>query len=333
MARIGRRKRATGRATRDFSRERVVLQAARARAMALGLDPGLAETLVRALITDSLTQQEQDRVAATEQGSGQRALVIGGAGKMGAWFARFLSVQGFEVQTHDPAGPLAGFEAIDDWRGSDHDLVVLAAPLPATAGLLEEMAITPPTGVIFDVGSLKGPLVAGIGAVRAVGGRITSLHPMFGPSARLLSGRHVIVCDCGVPEATAVARELFTPTMATLVSMGLEAHDRTMAFVLGLSHALNIAFFTALRHSGADAPHLAEVSSTTFAAQLEVARRVAAENPDLYYEIQIGNDWGDTALAALEQATGELRSIVGSRDRSAFVALMEEGQRYLSQLS
>ena len=28
--------------------------------------------------------------------------------------------------------------------------------------------------------------------------------------------------------------------------MGLDEHDRLIAYVLGLSHALNIAFFTAL---------------------------------------------------------------------------------------
>src|SRR5688500_19740217 len=42
------------------------------------------------------------------------------------------------------------------------------------------------------------------------------------------------------------ARGLFASTMAELVVVELEEHDRLIAFVLGLSHALNIAFFTAL---------------------------------------------------------------------------------------
>jgi chorismate mutase/prephenate dehydrogenase len=37
---------------------------------------------------------------------------------------------------------------------------------------------------------------------------------MFGPNTELLSGRHVIFVDCGVPEAVHSARELFAPTMA-----------------------------------------------------------------------------------------------------------------------
>ncbi len=91
-------------------------------------------------------------------------------------------------------------------------------------------------------------------------------------------------------------RELFAPTMAERVVMGLDEHDRLIAYVLGLSHALNIAFFTALAESGEAAPRLAKLSSTTFDSQLEVASRVAAESPDLYYEIQSLNDYGGESL-------------------------------------
>jgi len=72
---------------------------------------------------------------------------------------------------------------------------------------------------------------------------------MYGPDTRLLSGRHLIFCDVGDAEATAAAKELFAGTMVEQLDMGLEDHDRLIAYVLGLSHALNIAFFTALAES------------------------------------------------------------------------------------
>ena len=111
--------------------------------------------------------------------------------------------------------------------------------------------------------------------------------------------------------------------------MPLEDHDRRIAYVLGLSHALNISFFTALARSGAAAPLLAGLSSTTFVAQLEVAHRVAEENPHLYYEIQALNDHGEEALAALENAVATLTSVIRARDEEAFTALMLEGRSYL----
>ena len=84
---IGAWKRASGRPTRDFAREKQVLDKARLSAIGLGVPAGLAEALFSLLIRSSLTNQEQARVRAEGQGSGKPVLVIGGSGKMGRWFA------------------------------------------------------------------------------------------------------------------------------------------------------------------------------------------------------------------------------------------------------
>jgi chorismate mutase/prephenate dehydrogenase len=44
--------------------------------------------------------------------------------------------------------------------------------------------------------------------------------------------------------------------MAEQTEMSVDDHDRLMAYVLGLSHALNLAFFTALAASGELVPRL-----------------------------------------------------------------------------
>src|ERR1700721_295601 len=249
-------KRATGRATRDFGREREVILRGRTAAARLGVSPDLAESLLRQLIQSSLATQEQARVAPQAHGSGKTALVIGGRGKMGGWFAEFLASQGFRVAIADPMGGLPGFDTVAEWQKDplDFDMIVLATPLGATAGLLEYLAQRAPRGLIFDLGSLKTPLRAGLEALVRAGRRVTSLHPMFGPDTELLSGRHVIFIDLGNAEALHEAQELFAPTMAERVVMGLGGHDRLIPYVLGLSHALNIAFFTALADSGEAAP-------------------------------------------------------------------------------
>ena len=324
-------KRATGQSTRDFRREREVLLKARRDAEALGLSPGLAESLLRSLIRGSLTTQEQARVAAQGRGSGRRALVIGGRGKMGRWIADFLASQGFRIVVADPAGEVPGYEWRTDWRDGalDEDVIVVATPLGVSAAVLEGLAARRPRGVVFDVGSLKTPLRHGLEALRAAGVRVTSVHPMFGPDTELLSGRHVIFIDLGSADALEEARALFDSTMAELVVMDLDEHDRLIAFVLGLSHALNIAFFTALAESGEAAPRLARMSSTTFDAQLDVAARVAGENPDLYFEIQSLNAYGEESLQALRGAVERLYRAVHEHDPAAFTDMMRRGREYL----
>jgi chorismate mutase / prephenate dehydrogenase len=324
-------KRATGRATRDFGREREVILRGRTTAERLGVSPDLAESLLRQLIQSSLATQEHARVAAHAHGTGKRALVIGGCGKMGGWFSEFLASQGFGVTIADPAGCVPGFDTLAEWQSDalDFDLIVLATPLSVTANLLLTLAERAPRGLIFDLGSLKTPLRAGLDALVRAGCRVTSLHPMFGPDTELLSGRHVIFIDLGNAAALQEAQELFAPTMAERVVMGLDEHDRLIAYVLGLSHALNIAFFTALAESGEAALRLGQLSSTTFDAQLDVASRVAAESPDLYFEIQMLNDYGGESLSALRQAVERLITAVKTKDAAAFAALMNRGRAYL----
>ena len=331
---VGRAKQRAGQPIRDFAQEREVIERARAAARELGVAEGVGTALVRELIGYALTDQERQRVAASGGGDGRRALVVGGAGRMGRWFVAFLDSQGYEVEVADPAGPVPGHGHIADWRASelDHDLIVLATELRVTARILEELPDREPRGVIVDVGSLKGPLAAGLRRLAASGARVTSIHPMFGPDTEMLSGRHVILVDVGVAEANEVARRLFISTMAELVEMSVDDHDRCIAYVLGLSHATNIAFFTALAGSGEPAARLARLSSTTFDRQLEVAEAVSHENPHLYFEIQRLNELGGDVLAGLRDAVSRLHDAVAAGDEPDFVAMMERGRAYLAEL-
>jgi len=328
---IGKSKVETGARTRDYAREKDVIEMGRSHATRLGIDPDLIEDFLTLLIRTSLESQERDRVVAEGKGDGRRALVIGGAGKMGRWFADFFASQGFSCTIADRAvedGP----GRFANWTdaGVDFDVIVVAAPLAVSGRILAQLAVLKPRGLVFDIGSLKSPLIDGLHELRDAGCRVTSLHPMFGPDTRLLSGRHLIFCDVGDSAATADAKELFAATMVEKLDMSLDDHDRLIAYVLGLSHALNIAFFTALAESGEAAPRLAKLSSTTFDQQLLVSAAVARDNPHLYFEIQNLNKFGLGPLDALCEAAHRIRETVAGGDEHAFVELMEKGREYLA---
>src|SRR6185295_5943671 len=140
---------------------------------------------------------------------------IGGGGRMGTWFANFLASQGFTVEIADPRPPRDDFAHLTDWRASslDHDLIAVATPLGTTAEILSELVLRRPPGIVLDVGSIKSPLREPLAALAAAGVKVTSIHPMFGPDTELLSGRHVILVDLGVPEANQAAEALFATTM------------------------------------------------------------------------------------------------------------------------
>ena len=315
VADIGKNKRTTGVGTRDYAREKDVLDSGRAHAEELGVDPDIVENLLQLLIRTSLESQERDRVV----------------GRLGFIAASHPVSQGFATTVADVTiedGP----EQYTNWTdaGVDYDVIVVAAPLAVSGRILAQLAVLKPRGLIFDIGSLKSPLIDGLEELRSAGCRVTSLHPMYGPDTRLLSGRHLIFCDAGDPQATADAKELFAATMVEQLDMGLDDHDRLIAYVLGLSHALNIAFFTALAESGEAAPKLAKLSSTTFDSQLLVSAAVAKDNPYLYFEIQNLNKFGLGPLDALCNAARRIRETVADGDERAFVELMERGRDYFA---
>jgi len=330
---IGKVKLEEGRPTRDYQREKQVIDAVREQARDAGISGDLVEALMRLLIRSSLTNQERARVRAEAHGDGRKALVIGGAGQMGRWFVDFLDSQGFVVTVADPYGELEAFDHVTDWRETPDDfaLTVVSVPLRETPAVLEDLADIGRSGLIVDVASLKSPVAEPLRKLARRGAFVTSIHPMFGPDTQLLSGRHVLFMDVGVPDATRQARQLFASTMARQIDMDLDDHDRLIGYVLGLSHALNIAFFTALANSGETLPKLAELSSTTFDAQLEVATRVAGESPELYFEIQARNPHGLAPLDELAGAVRQIIDIVSAGDEAEFVDMMEAGRQYLAR--
>src|SRR4029450_5998400 len=93
-------------------------------------------------LRSALTTQEQLSVVSRGTGSGRRVLVIGGAGKMGRWFAEVLAPQGFAGQVADPTGAPPGFPHVADWKQTDlkHDYIICATPLSVTDAILRDLA-------------------------------------------------------------------------------------------------------------------------------------------------------------------------------------------------
>jgi chorismate mutase/prephenate dehydrogenase len=72
------------------------------------------------------------------------------------------------------------------------------------------------------------------------------------------------------------------------------------------------------------------MSSTTFDAQVEVARSVAFDNPHLYFEIQSLNEFGPESLRALREAVDRIMGLIAARDEQGFVELMCSGREYVA---
>jgi chorismate mutase/prephenate dehydrogenase len=329
---IGEHKLQAGLPLRHYEREREVIERGMARAEALGLEGAVARDILQTLIHHSLSNQEAHQLVRSDHGQGRRALVIGGLGRMGVWMSHYLDMVGYTVDVADTVRTESPFTQVDDWPSvvHDYDLVVVAAPLRPSNEILLQLAELKPGSLVFDIGSLKSPMREGLEALNEAGCKVCSVHPMFGPNDVGLSGRHILFVDVGNGDATAEARALFAHTAADCVELSLEEHDEVMAWVLGLSHLVNIAFAGALAQSGEAVPLLRQISSSTFNAQLEVATNVVSENPRLYYEIQQGNANTEEVSRHFRAVLDELVTAVAEKDEGIFISLMRAARERLA---
>ena len=109
--------------------------------------------------------------------------------------------------------------------------------------------------------------------------------------------------------------------------MDIEEHDKAAAYVLGLSHAVNIAFSDALVRSGCTSAEFRAAASTTFRKQTAVSVEVANENAELYYAIQRENPENDAALRKLEEAVSRVRTL----PKEEFISLMQDAAAWYHQ--
>lgn len=311
---------------RDYDVERQVVDRIREGFQQRGLDPGVGERIARTLIAEALRVQEADGLKPVKGREG-RALIVGGAGNMGAWLAHFMNGLGYEVIVNDIAGPLEGFAFTTDPRSTAKscEIVVLATPPAETASVLQELEGV--QALVMDIASLKGPIREDLERL-AADQPVTSVHPLWGPGTRVLSDKNVLVCDCGHEEATQRAVELFERSAVNVVRFPLDEHDDAMAYTLGLPHALNIAYADALSESGFEYEELAELGGPTFLRQSDVAAEVASENPQLYRQIQALNDASDEVYVAIQRAIDRIER--RCRDPEAFEEAMQSYHEFFS---
>ncbi len=328
---IGNVKARAGLPIRDFRTEKDVRARAAHLGHRLGVERDLVESLFGTLIEGAVREQEEIHETSYE-GALRRVLVVGGRGKMGAWLSRFFHGQGHAVATCDPAGRLEGFASFGSlaeglaWA----EIAIVATPLESARETLGEVLALRPRALVADIFSLKTPVIPLVRKAVASGLRVASIHPLFGPDAVLLAGRTLLVCDTGDAGAAREVRSFFAPTSLAIHAISLEEHDRAMAVVLGLSHAVNLIFARALLKTGRTFAQLGGVASTTFWKQARTAMEVAAENPRLYHAIQHENRESASTLPLLLEAAREFVDAALANDPEPFVAEMERARAWFA---
>ncbi len=331
---IGRVKQREGLPIRNLPQERTVVARWQEGLEKEGVPADRAEALARWLVEEAVRAQEAPTFEGLAPLPPQRIVIVGGAGAMGRWMANHLAGRGHRITLVDPKAPRgrrARFPVARTLREAvDRAQVILVAtPMQSAASVYGELLRARPTGLILDVLSVKRPLLAAIRLARRRGLHVASLHPLFGPSADTLSGRVLLVLDCGDPGATREAEILFAGTPLTRIRLPIARHDRLMANLQALPRMVGLLFVAALSAGDPPTQELERLGPPSFQRQAGAARHVVEEDAALSFDILALNAYRTEVLGHLRKGLRDLERILHAQDPTAFARLVRSGRRTL----
>ena len=216
----------------------------------------------------------------------QQVAIVGAAGKMGTWFARYFAQRGLDVSAYDinqkkilkTSSKVKVQESLFDCV-HDADLVLVCVPVQKTPQAVKECTKNMKDGaIIAEISSVKNKTFA---ALKKIPNNLRPLciHPMFGPGAsKKVEARMLLVPVRNEKIEVKIAKEIFEKANV-IVLPNAKQHDKSIAMVLGLTYFANIVFARLM--SSGNISMLKQVSGTTFGLQSLIAESILTEEPDL----------------------------------------------------
>ena len=258
----------------------------------------------------------------------KRVAIIGGAGKMGRWFADFFLRDGKEVAIADSnreklleVGNQLAVETMSNAEAvRSADAVLISVPIDSFEEVVQQIHPYTHSGqIIIDITSVKvSPVEVMHKHISA--GSVLGAHPMFGPGAKDVSNKNFILTPTNENE-TALAQEVgqyLEARGARVTLLTPSEHDEMMTIILGLSSF--IAMVSADTLLSFDKFKLTRaVSGSTYKLLLLLAESVVSEGPELYASLQM-------SLPDMVRIEGLFRSkakaweeLVKNKDRERFI--------------
>jgi len=269
-----------------------------------------------------------------------RVAIIGGAGKMGRWFAKFFTEEGMSVvaidKDEEKLSKLKDETRVDTSNNTaaveNADRILISVPIDDFEGVVREIhSRIRPNQVIMDVCSVKEfPVQVMHHYIKT--GITLGTHPMFGPGAKNVRNQNFIFTPTNQRE------EIFAGSLggwleergANVFIMSPRRHDELMSVVLGLPHLIGIVVCDTLL-SRPDLAETRKVAGITYKLLLTLAEAVASEEPVFYADLQM-------RLPEIEEIEGlfckksmEWVDLVKKRNKSEFTEKMRLIQEKLGK--
>lgn len=301
-------------------REAAMLASRRQEAEALGVPPDLIEDVLRRIMRESYTS-ENDKGFKTLCPQLRPVVIIGGEGQMGRLFSRMLTLSGYQVKTLEQ----------QDWAQAesilaDAGMVIVSVPIHITEEVIARLPKLPSDCILLDLASVKNKPLQAMLAVHE--GPVVGLHPMFGPDVGSLAKQVVVYCDGRDPEAYQWLLEQLQVWGARLHRISAVEHDQNMAFIQALRHFATFAYGLHLAEENVQLEQLLALSSPIYRLELAMVGRLFAQDPQLYADIIMSSEDNLALIKRYYKRFGEAITLLEQSDKQAFVQSFQKVEHW-----
>ena len=294
-------------------REASMLASRRAEAEALGVPPDLIEDVLRRVMRESYSS-ENDKGFKTLCPSLRPVVIVGGGGQMGRLFEKMLTLSGYQVRILEQ----------HDWDRAadivaDAGMVIVSVPIHVTEQVIGKLPPLPKDCILVDLASVKnGPLQAMLAAHDGPGDAAVDVD--VAGLDRVEPAKQVVVwCDGRKPEAYQWFLEQIQVWGARLHRISAVEHDQNMAFIQALRHFATFAYGLHLAEENVQLEQLLALSSPIYRLELAMVGRLFAQDPQLYADIIMSSERNLALIKRYYKRFGEAIELLEQGDKQAFI--------------
>lgn len=255
--------------------------------------------------------------------------IIGSSGSMGSFFARYFVSKGFDVFGYDlnkreiegmtQAGSLSSLV-------ENSKIVLVAVPMEKTLKVISRLPYVRERKTLIEITSVKSGILEKILIqAKLKGYKLCSIHPLFGPSLR--EGRKMKLAVVGLRGRMNLNR-IFPDAEFVFFKDGVD-HDRAMAYVLSLTHAVSIAYSSlVLKYAKPNA--FFRICTPFSSVQTALSLCVLNQDEGLVSQIQFRNPFSMEVLEELLREVAYFTKVLSSRRTETmkrYLRRIKSGQR------
>ncbi|WP_439241684.1 bifunctional chorismate mutase/prephenate dehydrogenase [Lonepinella sp. BR2474] len=307
-------------------READMLAARRQEAEKIGVPADLIEDVLRRFMRESYTSENHFGFK-TVNPDIKKIVVVGGNGKLGGLFVRFLGLSGYTVE-------ILGRQ---DWQRAEHilantDVVIVCVPIANTLDTIKRLQpYLTPNMLLTDLTSVKRQPLQKMLEVHH--GAVVGLHPMFGPDVASMAKQVIVRCDGRYPERYQWLLEQMAIWGAKIYQVEAAEHDHSMTYIQALRHFSTFANGLHLSKQPVKLANLLALSSPIYRLELAMIGRLFAQDGGLYADIILDKPENLAVIESLKDSYVESLKFFETGDKQGFIDTFNQVSQWFGEYS